>query len=355
MPAKLEDVARRAGVSTASVSRVLADKPHVSLAVRERVLAAVAALDFRPSRIARSLRSQRSQVLGLIISDIQNPFFTTMVRAIEDVAYQHRYTLVLCNTDEDPAKETLYIDLMLAENVAGVLISPTTETDTSYQRLAEVEIPAVAIDRRAASSLMDTVVVDNVGATRALICHLIADGHRRIGAVLGTPVATTGHERYEGYVQALQAHQIAVEPELIRTGIPNMETGYRLVHALLDLAVPPTAIFTGNNLLTLGALKAIHERNLHIPDDVALVAFDEMDWMFVMKPALTVVAQPVYEMGRTAAELLLARIADKQRPVQEIILQPTIHIRQSCARHGEKLSVTSFDKASTRCYADMAA
>jgi DNA-binding LacI/PurR family transcriptional regulator len=272
-------------------------------------------------------------VLGLIISDIQNPFFTAMVRAIEDVAYQHRYTLVLCNTDEDPAKETLYVDLMLAEKVAGVLISPTSETDTSCLRLAEVQIPVVAIDRRTASSPIDTVVVDNVGATCALITHLLDDGHQRIGAVLGTPIATTGHERREGYVQALQARQVMVDAELIRTGIPTMESGYRLVHELLDLAAPPTAIFTGNNLLTLGALKAIHERNLQIPDDVALVAFDEMDWMFVMKPALSVVAQPVYEMGRTAAELLLARIANKQRPVQEIVLQPTVHIRQSCARH----------------------
>jgi DNA-binding LacI/PurR family transcriptional regulator len=333
MPAKLEDVARRAGVSTATVSRVLADKPHVSAVMRKRVLTAIEELDFRPSRVARSLRAQRSQVLGLIISDIQNPFFTSLVRAIEDIAYRHQYSLILCNADENPEKEALYIDLMVAEKVAGVIISPTRETDTSCKRLADVGIAVVAIDRRTLKSQVDTVVVDNVDATFKLINHLIDDGHERIGAVLGVPAATTGHERRAGYIKALQAHQLPVLPELIWAGTPNVETGYRLVNELLDLSVPPTALFMGNNLLTIGALKAIHARALQIPTDVALVAFDEMEWMFVMQPALTVVAQPVYEMGKIAAELLLARLADGSRLPQEVVLQPTVHIRQSCADH----------------------
>jgi len=333
MSAKLSDVARRAGVSTASVSRVLTGKPHISEEVRRRVLAAVDELDFRPNRLARSLRSQRAQVLGLIISDIQNPFFISIVRAIEDIAYQHRYSLVLCNADEDSEKEALYIDLMIAEKVAGVIISPTSETATSCKRLADAGIPVVAIDRRIHNSKVDTVAVDNIGATYELISHLIADGHRRIGAVLGTPVATTGYERRAGYLQALQAHQLAPAPELICTGPPSQATGYQMVNQLLDLPDPPTALFLGNSLLLIGALKAIHERDLHIPDDVALVAFDEMDWMFVMKPALTVVAQPVYEIGKTAAELILARIANHAKPVQEVVLKPTLKIRQSCAPH----------------------
>ena len=336
MTTKLSDVARRAGVSTASVSRVLANKPHISEEVRRRVLAAVDELNFQPNRLARGLRSQRAQVLGLIISDIQNPFFISIVRAIEDIAYQHRYSLVLCNADEDPDKESLYIDLMMGEKVAGVVISPTRETDASYQRLADVGIPMVAIDRRTNDAKVDTVVVDNIEATYALISHLIADGHRRIGAVVGVPVATTGHERRAGYLQALQAHDIAVDPDLICLGPPTMAIGYQKVNQLLDLPNPPTALFLGSSLLTLGALKAIYERHLQIPDDIALVAFDEMDWMFVMQPALTVVTQPVYAMGKTAAELLLARIADKTRPVQEVVLKTTLQIRQSCARHGEE-------------------
>ena len=331
-PANLADVARRAGVSTASVSRVLAGKPHVSDELRQRVLAAVKALNFRPSRLARSLRAQRSHVLGLIISDIQNPFFTSMVRAIEDVAYQHQYSLILCNADEDPAKEALYLDLMIAEKVAGVVISPTHEAAAACQRLMEVGIPVVAIDRRLTDLAVDTVVVDNSSATFAIVSHLLADGHRRIGAVIGAPIVTTGQERRDGYLHALQAYGITPDAALLRVGSPTLATGYRLVNELLDLSNPPTALFLGNNLLTIGALKAIHERDLRIPEEIALAAFDEMDWM-VIKPALTVVAQPVYEMGRCAAERLLARITDPTRPMQEVVLQATVLVRQSCAMH----------------------
>lgn len=332
-PAKLADVARRAGVSTASVSRVLADKPHVSATIRQRVLTAVDELNFRPSRLARSLRVQRSHVLGLIISDIQNPFFIALIRAIEDIAYQHQYSLVLCNADEDPVKEALYLDLMMAEKVAGVVISPTHAAAAACQHLADVGIPVVAIDRRVNNTQVDTVVIDNVQAAFALVSHLIDNGHRRIGAVVGTPTVTTGHERRDGYLRALQAHGLTPAPELLCFGSPTMATGYRLVNDLLNLANPPTALFLGNNLLTIGALKAIHERNLRVPDDVALAAFDEMDWMFVVKPALSVVAQPVYAMGKCAAELLLARIAEPTRPIQEIVLQPTVQIRQSSGPH----------------------
>ena len=150
MPAKIEDVARQAGVSTATVSRVLSGKPYVSDELRERVKGAVQDLNYRPSRVARSLRVQRSSIIGLIISDIQNPFFTSVVRAVEDIAYQQQYSVFLCNSDEDPAKETLYIDLMLAEHVAGFIVSPTASHNDAYRRLVEARVPVVAIDRRVA-------------------------------------------------------------------------------------------------------------------------------------------------------------------------------------------------------------
>ncbi|CAN5665061.1 substrate-binding domain-containing protein [soil metagenome] len=335
MAAKLEDVARQAGVSTASVSRVLADKPHVSPAVRQRVMTAIEALNFQPNRVARSLRTQHAQVIGLLIPDIRNPFFAALVRAVEDIARQHHYSLLLCNVDENPEKETSYIDLMVAEKVAGVIISPTRETDNSCKRLAEVGIPLVAIDRRTLKSQTDTVVVDNVTATFELITHLIDDGHTQIGIVLGVPAATTGHERRAGYVKALEARQLPILSELIWSGPPTVETGYRLVNELLDLPAPPTALFMGNSLLAMGALQAIQERGLQIPTDMALVAFDEMEWMRIMQPALTSIAQPIYEMGKTAAELLLARLADSSRPPQEVMLQATLHVRQSCAKHAK--------------------
>lgn len=333
MPVTIQDVAHKAGVSSATVSRALASKPHVSQEKRERVLAAVEELGYQPSRVARSLCVQRSAILGLVISDIQNSFFTSLVRAVEDVAYEHLYGVFLCNLDEDTDKEGLYIDLLCAESVAGVIISPTRETDNPARKLIEADIPVVAVDHCMLDLEVDTVVIDNVGAASSLVSHLISDGHRRVAAVVGPPTTTTGRERMEGYFQALKAHGLPVLPHLVRTGPPKETFGCQLTAEHLDLAEPPTALFTGNNLLTVGALRAIHERELRIPDDIALVAFDELDWMSLVRPKLTVVTQPTYELGRRAADLLLRRIEDSTRPVQEIVLQPTLFIRQPCAPH----------------------
>jgi DNA-binding LacI/PurR family transcriptional regulator len=333
MPVTIKDVARRAGVSAATVSRVLAGKTIVSQELRERVLAAAEELEYQPSRVARSLRVQRSRIIGLIISDIQNPFFTALVRAVEDVAYQNDYGVFLCNSDEDIQKERFYIELLHAEKVAGVVISATQEEDNPSRMLVEAGIPMVAVDRRMRDLEVDTVVIDNREAARELVSHLISDGHRRIGAVVGPSVTTTGRERREGYLQALKEHDLPVVSRLVRAGPPKAEFGYRSAGELLGLIEPPSAIFTGNNLLTSGALRAIRERRLRIPSDIGLAAFDELDWMSLVQPGLTVVAQPTYELGRVAAELLLERIEDRARPVREFVLEPILVIRQSCARH----------------------
>lgn len=342
--AKIEDVARQAGVSTATVSRVLSGKPNVSDATRQRVLSVTDQLDYRPSRVAQSLRSQKSHTIGLLISDIQNPFFTAMVRAIEDVAYKHGYSLLLCNTDEDAEKEALYIDLMLSENVAGVILSPSATEYTSkqsnalsaassaYSLLLNAKIPVVVVDRRLPHEQVDTVVVDGFNSTYKMINHLIEQGHHRIGCVIGQPSVSTGQERRDGYLNALKAHNIPVDTTLLRVGAAKIEPGYQMTSELFSLENPPTALFTGNNLLTIGALRAIHERKLVMPTDIAFAAFDEMDWMFVMNPPLSVVAQPTYMMGSAAADLLLARITDPERAISKIELQPKIHFRGSSMR-----------------------
>lgn len=329
MTAKIEDVARQAGVSTATVSRVLSGKPYVSAELRGRVLGAVQDLNYRPSRVARSLRVQRSSIIGLIISDIQNPFFTSVVRAVEDVAYSREHSVFLCNSDEDAAKETMYIELMLAEHVAGIIVSATAADNPVYRRLVEARVPVVAIDRRVTAAEMDTVVLDNVAAAYQVVSHLVEQGHRRIGAVLGTPGSSTGEERRVGYLRAMQAHKLPIDPGLVRIVMPRVVVGYEATRDLLELAEPPTAIFTGNNLLTIGALQAIHELGLRIPEQVALAAFDEVEWTVFLKPALTVVAQPTYEMGRTAAELLLRRIATPDSLPQEVTLSHQLIVRDS--------------------------
>jgi DNA-binding LacI/PurR family transcriptional regulator len=310
-PIRIQDVAQRAGVSSATVSRVLANKPHVSLRVRKLVTAAIEELDYQPSRVARSLRVQTSKIIGLIISDIQNPFFTSLVRAVEDVAYQNQYALFLCNSDEDIEKERLYVDLMYAERVAGVIIVPTCETDNPCRKLLEANIPIVAVDRLLPDFPVDTLVMDNAAASAEIVTMLIEDGHRDIACIVGRLTTTTGRERRDGYVKALVAHSLPVRPELVLTGPPKEESGYRFTRELLDQSQPPTALFAGNNLLTVGALRAIDERSLRIPEDIAVGAFDDVDWMYRVGPVLVVAVQPAYDIGWTAAELLIKRIGDK--------------------------------------------
>jgi len=294
---------------------------------------AIAHLGYRPNRVARSLRIQNTATIGLIISDIQNSFFTALVRAVEDVAYQHHHSVVLCNSDETADKEALYIDLMLAEHVAGVIISPASETGDAVYRLIEARVPVVAVDRRIPALPIDTVVIDNVRAGCELAGHLIGDGHTRIGALVGPPAITTGRERYAGFVQALEAHGLPLRPDLVHVGLPKEDFGYRATTALLDLPEPPTALYVGNAYLALGALKAIRGRGLRIPDEIAIVAFDEMEWTSLVQPGLTVVAQPIYGMGRVAAERLFERMGDGDLPPREIVLDHTLVIRQSCAYH----------------------
>lgn len=324
----IKDVAAEAGVSTATVSRVLANKPHVSEKLQKRVWAAVNKLDYRPNLIARSLRSQRSNTLGLIVSDIRNPFFTAISRAVEDTAHEQGYSVFLCNTDEDPEKEALYLNLMQDEHVAGLIFSPTRHSAEHFTDLG-IHIPTVIIDRQATAPNIDMVLIDNVAAGRELADHLLHNGYRRIAAIFGE-ASTTGRQRRQGLEQALQAHGLMPDPDLMRFVPPKIEAGRKAARALLDnTAVLPDAIFTTNSLLTAGALMAIRELGLRIPEDVALVGFDETVWSTLVQPPITLVAQPTAEIGRTATELLLKRIDDPERSVRQVILQTTLLARGS--------------------------
>ncbi len=329
MSAGIKDVALKAGVSSATVSRVLAQKPYVRESVRHRVLKAVKELGYQPSRVARSLRVRTSQIIGIIIPDIQNPFYTTLVRAIEDRAYANKYAVFLCNTDEDSEKEALYIDLMLAEQVAGVIITPARETAGSLRKLLAMNIPVVAVDRRIKDMDLDLVVLNNVVASNELVSHLVKQGHRRIAAILGTFEMTTGQDRFEGYKSALAEGGIDLDPTLIRSGPPREVFGYQCANELLELPDPPTAFFTGNNMLTIGTLRAIHERGLTIPQDLSLVAFDDLDWMSLMSPKLTVIAQPTYKMGQRSFDLILKRISEFDYPFEQVIFKGELKLRES--------------------------
>ncbi|GCE23414.1 LacI family DNA-binding transcriptional regulator [Dictyobacter kobayashii] len=325
--ASIKEVAEAAGVSTATVSRVLSNGQHVRPEVRQRVMAAVEKLQYRPNLVARSLRSQQSNTIGLIVSDIRNPFFTSISRAVEDLAYAQGFTVLLCNTDEDANKEAIYLQLMRDTNVAGVIFSPTLQTAAKLSQQS-LDFPIVIVDRTIADFEADTVLLDNVEAAWRLTTHLIQNGFEKIGAIFGE-TSSTGLQRQQGYEQALQEHGLPVLPEYIRHTQPRVEAGYMAATALLNLPNPPDALLTSNSLTMEGALQAIRSANLSIPEDIALVGFDETPWTILVQPSITIIAQPTYEIGKTAAELLLQRIAEPARPARQIILRGQLNVRES--------------------------
>jgi DNA-binding LacI/PurR family transcriptional regulator len=327
--ATVKDVARRANVSTATVSRIINNQDTVSPEIRERVLTAIQELDYRPSRVARRLRTNSTFVIGLVISDIQNSFYTSLTRGVEDVASANGYSLLLCNTDEDPHRERKYLEVMHEENVAGIILASATENEHEV-KLINAGIPVVALDRVITDVAVDTVLVDNTAGARQAVEHLMARGHRRIGAILGERPITSSIERLAGYEEALRNSGLSVDPDLIRRAdLRQVDDSTRCAAELLDLPERPSALFTGNSLITLGALRAINAAGLRIPRDVALVAFDDIPWGEWLDPPLTAIRQPTYRLGQTAAEMLLARIAEPGRPVAQVRLPAELIVRAS--------------------------
>jgi LacI family transcriptional regulator, fructose operon transcriptional repressor len=331
--ATIKEVAHAAGVSTATVSRVLTNGPHVRPEVRARVLAAVEALAYRPNLVARSLRSQQSSIIGLIVSDIRNPFFTAISRAVEDAAYHAGYTVFLCNTDEDPEKEAMYLQLMRDANVAGVIFSPTRQTSLILASMG-IDFPIVVVDRavpHSSNAQLDSVLLDNVDAAYQLTSHLIEQGYGCIAGIFGM-MSTTGRERKRGYDQALADHGIPLRPELVRFVPAKADAGLQAASDLLKLSPRPDAVLASNSLLAEGALRAIREANLAIPDDIALAGFDETSWAALVEPPLTLIAQPTDDIGATATELLLKRLADPSRSARQVILKGRLITRGSTVR-----------------------
>jgi LacI family transcriptional regulator/LacI family repressor for deo operon, udp, cdd, tsx, nupC, and nupG len=331
MTAKLHDVARLAGVSTSTVSRAIHEPQMVNEETRKRVQEAVKQLGYHPSRVARRLRVERGRahLIGLVLPDIQNPFFADLARGVQDLARSHGYTVFVGNSDESEEQQRQYIDVMRAESVDGLILPPVSETDRAAVELAKSGIPVVCVDRRLSRVAVDTVVADNVRGAHEATEHLLSLGHRRIGFLEGLPHLSTSRERLQGYRQALEDHGLELDPALVRQGDSRQAGGREMAEQLLGMDSPPTALFVGNNLMTLGALETIYARGLRIPDDLALVSYDDMPWAMAFNPPLTAVRQPGYEMGRQAMELLLRRIQDPQRSAVLLMLQPELVVRKS--------------------------
>lgn len=328
----LRDVAKKAGVSTATVSRVLNNLNHISHTTRTRVEKAVKDLKYQPNKVARRLRAKEGdrKLLGLLIPDIQNPFYVDVIRGVEELVFLNDYAVYICNFTQDYNKEKSYLKNLKSEAIDGLIVAPYHEEDKMVTAMVRQGFPIVCVDRGLSEVEVDLVVVDNDAGAYKAVKHLIDLGHRRIGYVGGLYSIPTSRKRKDGYVAALRDAGIPVENALVKFGDSKHESGKRLVEEFLDMASPPTALFTGNNVITLGALETIHSRGLNIPDDIAIVGFDDMYWSNSLNPPLTAVSQPGYEIGRQAAKMLFDRLDEPSQEPRKIILNTKLMVRQSC-------------------------
>lgn len=318
--ATIRDVASRAGVSIATVSRVLSDKQHIRPEVRERVREAVAELGYRPNRVARQLRSRRSATLGLIVSDIRNPFFASVSRVVEDVASAHDYNVFLCNADEDPEKERRYLQVLNAQQVEGIVLSPTNETAQTLAEVAPPGIPLVVIDREVPAGGVDQIGIDNERAAHELCSTLFERGATRVAAVFGN-ASSTGIARHAGFLAAHRDRDLEPDPELSAFDRPTTEKGYEQTKRYLARTDRPDALFASNGTVAAGVARAIHEAGLKIGQDILLGCFDRPEWIDLLQLPVIAVEQPTAEIGKVAFELLKARIDEPGRATERLQLR----------------------------------
>jgi LacI family transcriptional regulator len=327
----IRDVARRAGVAPITVSRVINNSGYVSERTRQRVEKAIAELNYVPNALAQGLRFNKTNVIALVLSDITNPFWTTVARGAEDASSEENYSVILCNTDEDVAKHDKYTQLLLRRQVDGFLLVPVSNAVDTIRFIQQQGVALVILDRQMPGVSVDIVRADSEGGAYELTRYLVKLGHRRIAILSGPDVVSTSTQRVAGYKRALHDAHLKVDAELISFGDFYQDSGYERTMKLLALSRPPTAIFAGNNFIAIGVMKALYESGLRIPEDMSVVGFDELPAGLLVRPFLTVAAQPAYEMGYRATKLLLERIANSGKPsYQEIVLPTQLVIRQSC-------------------------
>ncbi len=338
------DVAKLAGVAPATAARVLGDYGSTSPAVRERVLKAATALRYRPNRVARSMATGLTQTLGVVIANIEDEFFSRMVRGISDAARTDGFDVILMNSDEDVGEEGRAVRALMEKQVDGLIIAPaSTAIPEHLLEVRDFGMPIVLLDRNLEGLGADAVVIDGLRAAAAATDYLIGLGHRQIAIVTDVPEGTelpstiepqravTTGVRLAGYVRACEQAEIDIDDTMIGRAIPTVEGAREETHSLLDRCLP-TAIFATDNSMTLGVLEGLQERKVEIPGEISLFGFDDLEWTKVACPPLSVVSQPIYELGATAARSLLARIGGSDDPARAHVLPTKLVHRASCAR-----------------------
>ncbi len=328
-PLRIRDVAERARVSPATVSRVLNGSATVAEPKRSRVLATVADLGYRPNRVASNLRRQQVQMIGVVVSDIENPHFTQMVRAAEDAAYKKGYRLLLCNTDEDPAKQRSYLGVLAAERVAGAIISPTEADADEISELIDLGTSVVSFDRAVADRRADAILPANLEGARLGTDHLLGGGHQRVGFIAGPAGIQTAEERLRGYEEAMAAAGL---PLRVGQGKFRVDGGRAAAEELIRDGA--TALLVANNLMAVGVLQAMRELGVRVGTDIALVSIDDPPWAELTDPPLTTLAQPVRAMAEAAVECLLQRLDGTRKRRKRQVFDFELRHRNSCCVPG---------------------
>lgn len=331
--ANMKEIAKLAGVSLGTVSHVLNNSARVREPMRQRVLAAVQQAGYQPSELARGLRRDKTNMIGMIMPDITNPFFPAVVRGAEDVAFSNGYRLILCNTDNDHSKELVHLNELRSYLPAGLIVIPSNFSDltTQAESYRKVGTGVVCIDRLPRNWKGDSVTADNEDGAYHATQQLIRLGHTRLAAIAGPLHLTNAKERLDGFKRAVREARVHLGPEYIQETTFDKQGGYLKTNLLLRLIPRPTAIFAGNDMIALGALLAIREAGLHCPRDISLMGFDDLDLAETTNPSLSSVSQSGYQLGTTAARILIDRIQGDTSPARHVVLETSLHLRDSVA------------------------
>jgi len=325
----IREVAERAGVSYATVSHVINNTRVVSPETRQRVLAAMAELNYRPNALARSLRQGKTNTLGLVLPDSANPFFAEISRSIEDKAFNKGYSVFLCNTELDTERELFYVDVLSKKQVDGIIFVAAGDQTDSLDFLVREGMPVVMIDRNVPNVQVDAVLPDHRLGGFLATQHLLKLGHTRIACIAGPSSITPSAERITGYRNALEQANIPYDEKLVIRGDYHAQSGMDITSSILMMDPRPTAVFALNDLMALGALRAAAEAGCSVPKDLAVVGYDNLELSQYTNPPLTTIAQPKKEIGVQAVNLLVERIAQKNRPPSRVVLPPELIVRRS--------------------------
>lgn len=332
MSSRLKDVAKKLNISVSTVSRVVNNKSYVKPEMREMVLKALDELNYSPNQIARSLKNKSTNTIGIIVPDISEDFFAYVIKGADEVLSKNGYTIILSDTGENPEKEESYLNLLLEKQIDGVILATVNKTPKALDTLFNNNMPVIFIDNLPSIKRnYDSVIIDNSKASYLAVEHLIKLGHQKIGIITGKLDETTGYERLLGYKKALTDHGIAIDENLIKVGDFKEKSGYENMKMLLNNEKQMTAVYAASSKMAYGAVKAIRQEGLRIPQDMALVGFDVHDVSGLISPGISTIIQPEESIGKVAAELMIKRLQDKENKLnQKIVLEPSLEIRESC-------------------------